>query len=151
VLDLSRILAGPTATQLLGDLGADVVKVESRAKATTPGAGAHPSWPMRMGKPPMRVRTTSAPIETSAPLRWTSAAPKVEAHRLLANDRVDLHDLTKYKFILTHAGSQGLVHQQFARAGLVPRITHELSQLWSILDFVSRGHPIRSRRLREGT
>lgn len=39
VADFSRVLAGPLATMLLGDLGADVVKVERPGRATTLGPG----------------------------------------------------------------------------------------------------------------
>ena len=40
VLDLSKVLAGPLCAQYLGDMGADIIKIE------TPGAGDETrGWP----------------------------------------------------------------------------------------------------------
>lgn len=56
ILDLSRILAGPTATQLLGDFGADILKIER------PGEGDDTrSW-----GPPFVVNTDGSSSDESA-------------------------------------------------------------------------------------
>lgn len=56
ILDLSRILAGPTCTQLLGDLGAEVIKVER------PGSGDD----TRHWGPPYLQGTAGKPTAESA-------------------------------------------------------------------------------------
>jgi crotonobetainyl-CoA:carnitine CoA-transferase CaiB-like acyl-CoA transferase len=44
ILDLTRLLPGPWATMLLGDLGAEVIKVENPATAGDPSRHAHPRY-----------------------------------------------------------------------------------------------------------
>ena len=51
-LDLSRVLAGPWSTQVLADLGAEVVKVEKPAKDGAPGGDDTRGW----GPPFLRDR-----------------------------------------------------------------------------------------------
>ncbi len=46
VLDLSWVLAGPFATRLLGDLGADVVKVQTEERATLVNRPDFPYYPV---------------------------------------------------------------------------------------------------------
>jgi crotonobetainyl-CoA:carnitine CoA-transferase CaiB-like acyl-CoA transferase len=57
ILDLTRILAGPTATQLLGDLGATVIKIEN------PGTGGDDT---RAWGPPYVQGTDGQPTDLSA-------------------------------------------------------------------------------------
>ncbi|RSM88492.1 LysR family transcriptional regulator [Kibdelosporangium aridum] len=63
-------------------------------------------------------------------------------HELADSDPVALTELARHPLIMTYAGSQELVNRMFARAGIQPRVTHELQQIISILEFVALGHGV---------
>ena len=75
VLDLSRVLAGPWATQILGDLGAEVIKIEK------PGEGDETRHFGPLSSPPPTAAAATPPISwpptaTRNPSPSISPSPK---------------------------------------------------------------------------
>jgi formyl-CoA transferase len=99
VLDLSRILAGPTCTQLLGDLGAEVLKIESLQGDDTRGWG-----------PPFAMDKTGRPTDLSAYFMSSNRNKKSVA--------VDLTDPEVQKTLHALAGRADVVIENFKPGGL---------------------------------
>lgn len=90
ILDLSRILAGPTATQLLGDLGADIVKVEKPGEGDDTRKWGPPYVNDREGKPTQESAyyLSANRNKRSVAIDLTSTGGQALIHRLL--DKADV-------------------------------------------------------------
>src|SRR6476646_8370605 len=80
VLDLSRILAGPYATQILGDLGADVIKVEHPKRGDDTRQWGPPFW----GDSAVYYLTANRNKRSRA-IDFTTAGGQEALHALLAD------------------------------------------------------------------
>lgn len=63
-------------------------------------------------------------------------------HPLTAMETIPVKALADHPIVMTHAGSQPVIARMFAKAGVKPRIVHDLTQILSILEFVRRGQGI---------
>lgn len=99
VLDLSRVLAGPWASQLLGDLGAEVIKIER------PGAGDD-------------TRGWGPPFLTNKAGETTDAAYFLSANRNKKSVAIDIADKDGAALVRRIAAASHIVLENFKVGGL---------------------------------
>lgn len=86
------------------------------------------------------VRLPQPSLDTVALATDELVAVLPEDHPLARKASVSAADLAAYPLILTQAGSQDMVMAMFERAGVQPKVAHELFQIVSILEFVAHGN-----------
>ncbi len=99
VLDLSRVLAGPWASQLLGDLGAEIIKIER------PGAGDD-------------TRGWGPPFLTNEAGETTDAAYFLAANRNKKSVAIDIADPAGAELVRRIAKTSQIVVENFKVGGL---------------------------------
>lgn len=99
VLDLSRVLAGPWASQILGDLGADIIKIEK------PGAGDD-------------TRSWGPPFLEDASGAATDAAYFLSANRNKRSAAIDIADPAGADLVRRIAAKADILVENFKVGGL---------------------------------
>ncbi len=88
------------------------------------------------------VRLPQPTLDTLALATDELVAILPEGHPLAQRPAVTVRELADYPLILTQAGSQDMVLRMFERAGVRPKVAHELFQVASILEFVAHGNGV---------
>ena len=118
VLDLSRVLAGPFATQVLGDLGADVIKVEQREVGD----------PVRHLGPPFIAGTATYYLTTNRNRRSVVADFDHEADRVFIAQLASSADIVVENFLPHQREDFGLnalkaQHPELIWVSITPALT----------------------------
>lgn len=88
------------------------------------------------------VRLPQPSLDTVALATDELMAILPQDHPLARGATVSVRELAQYPLILTQAGSQDMVMRMFERAGVRPKVAHELLQIVSILEFVAHGNGV---------
>ncbi|KAL1950700.1 hypothetical protein VTO73DRAFT_5824 [Trametes versicolor] len=111
VLDLTRVLAGPTSTMLLADLGADVIKVEEVSRGDDTRSWSPPSAPLSPSAP---QETSHLPPESAYYLAVNRNKRSITVNFKEPEGRAILHKLVKEADVLV----ENFISGKLAESGL---------------------------------